>query len=240
MIYRCIKKSSELNFNGLGGILILKKDLYITNSDNIIIKSDNMKLELKIVDLLAKNIEKEFTINEIAKTLEEYYSFVHRTVNKLAKDGMIVKNRVGKSHLCSLNLDNEKTSVLIQLSEIEKKENFYITNKELKLILEDFVKSLEPQIKNIITIILFGSYAKGTATKESDIDILLIRKERIEIEKITKEIYAKYGKEITPILMLVNDFKEQKDKSMIKEMIKNHYVLYGVENFVDLVFKKWK
>lgn len=199
-----------------------------------------MKLELKIVGLLAKDAEKRFTINEIAKTLDEYYSFVHRTVNRLSKDGVIVKDKVGRAYLCSLNLENEKSATLVQLGEIEKRENFYIANKGLKLVLEDFVDSLEPQHKNIITIILFGSYAKGTATKESDIDILLISRGKIEIEieKITKEIYAKYGKEITPIVMTRNDFKEQKDKVAIREMVKDHCVLYGVENFVNLVFRK--
>jgi predicted nucleotidyltransferase/predicted transcriptional regulator len=205
---------------------------------NLVTKRDNMKLESKIVDLLAKNMERGFTINGIAKNLEEFYSFVHRTVNKLSKDGVVIKTKVGKSYLCSLNLENEKTATLIQLSEIEKRESLYTVNKELKLILEDFIRTLESQHKNIIAIILFGSYAKGTATKESDIDILLISNEKIEIEKVAKEIYAKYGKEIIPILMTQNDFKKQKDKAVITEMIKNHYVLHGVENFVNLVFRK--
>ena len=197
-----------------------------------------MKLELKIVDLLAKDAEKKFTINEIAKNLEEFYSFVHRTVNKLSKDGVVIKTKVGKSYLCSLNLENEKSATLIQLSEIEKRENLYIANKELKLVLEDFIRTLESQHKNIITVILFGSYAKGTATKESDIDILLISNEKIEIEKVIKGIYAKYGKEIMPIVMTQNDFKKQKDKAVITEIVKDHYVLYGVENFINLVFRK--
>lgn len=50
-----------------------------------------MKLELKIIDLLARNMERKFTINEIAKSLEEYYSFVHRTVNKLSGE---LKNNI--------------------------------------------------------------------------------------------------------------------------------------------------
>ena len=45
-----------------------------------------MKIELKIIDLLARNIDKKFTINEIAKETNEYYSFVHKTINKLNKD----------------------------------------------------------------------------------------------------------------------------------------------------------
>lgn len=194
-----------------------------------------MKLELKIVDLLARNTERKFTINEIAKSLKEYYSFVHRTVNKLIKDNVITKEKVGKSHLCSINLRNEKTIILIQLSEIEKKNEFYNSNKEIKLILEDFIESV--RLINPISIVLFGSHVKGITTKESDIDILLISKTKAKIDKITKEMYAKYGKEINVIVMDSEDFKRQKDKTLIKEVIKDHYVLYGVEKFVNLVFE---
>ena len=204
---------------------------------NLATKRDNMKLELKIVDLLARNIERKFTINEIAKSLEEYYSFVHRTTNKLIKDEVVTKEKAGKSHLCSINLGAEKTVALIQLSEIERKNDFYNSNKELKIILEDFVKPIESTI-NTISIVLFGSYAKGTATKESDIDILLISETKTGIDKITKEIHAKYGKEINAVVMTSEDFKKQKGKEIIKEIIKNHYVLYGAENFVRLVFGK--
>lgn len=190
---------------------------------------------MKTVDLLARNLEKSFTINKIAKSLDEYYSLVHRTVQQLSRDGVLKKDRVGNSHICSLNLENEKALTLVKLSEIERREEFNSKNRELKLILEDFVKSLEPQHGRIVTIVLFGSYAKGTATKGSDLDILLVVSEKIGIDKITREIYSKYGKEIMPMVMTRTDFKSQKDKPVIKEIIENHYVLYGVENFVNMV-----
>jgi predicted nucleotidyltransferase/predicted transcriptional regulator len=212
------------------------KALYITYSDNIIINSDNMKLELRIIDLLARNRERKFTINEIAKSLKGYYSFVHKTVNKLIEEGLILKEKAGKSYMCSINLENEKTIALMQLSEIEKKNEFYDANRELKLILEDFVKLAEPVV-NPISIVLFGSYSKNTATKESDIDILLICKSKAGIDKITKEVYSKFGKEINAIAMTPKEFKKQRDKALIKEIIKDHYVLYGVEKFVNLVLK---
>jgi len=196
-----------------------------------------MNLELKIIDLLSKNMEKRFTINEIAKNLGEYYSFVHKIANRLSKEDVLTKTKAGNSYLCSLNLSNEKTLVLIQLSEIKKREELY-TDKALKLILDDFVKSHESLNKNIAAVVLFGSYAKGTATGESDIDILLIGKSAVGAEKITREIYAKYGKEISPIMMTATDFKKQKAEAVIREIIKNHYVLYGVDNFVKLVFEK--
>ncbi len=196
-----------------------------------------MKIELKIVELLARDTEKKFTINEIAKALKEYYSFVHRTVNKLAKDGVVTRDKAGNSYLCTLNTASERTRVLIQLSEIEKRDELYDSNKELKLVLEDFVKSAGSQI-DIASIVLFGSYAKGSATKESDIDVLLISREKEGIDKVTKEIHAKYGKEISIVLMSPKDFKKQKDNALIKEIINSHYILHGTEKFVNLVFRK--
>jgi predicted nucleotidyltransferase len=195
-----------------------------------------MKLELKIVDLLARNTERRFIINEIAKSLKEYYSFVHRTVNKLTRDGVIAREKAGRAYLCSLDLSSEKAMTLIELSEIEKKNDFYGSNKELKLILEDLVRSAEA-MAGATSVILFGSYAKGAAAKESDIDILLIGKAKEGIDKITREMYAKYGKEINVVVMTSDDFKKQKGKALIKEIIKCHYVLFGVEKFVNLVFK---
>ena len=56
-----------------------------------------MKIELKIVDFLVRNSDQKLTINEIAKGTKEYYSFVHRTVNNLVKDGVITKVKAGHS-----------------------------------------------------------------------------------------------------------------------------------------------
>jgi predicted nucleotidyltransferase len=195
-----------------------------------------MRLELRIIDLLARNTERKFTINEIAKSLEEYYSFVHRTINKLIKDCVIIKEKAGRSYLCSINLSDEKAIALIQLSEIEKRDEFYISNKELKVILDDFVKSAESAF-NPISVVLFGSYAKGTETKDSDIDILSISKTKNGFDRLVRDIYSKYGKEINMIAMTPDDFRRQKDEALIKEIIKEHYILFGFEKFVSLVFK---
>ncbi|MCG2724387.1 nucleotidyltransferase domain-containing protein [archaeon] len=193
-----------------------------------------MKLELRIIDLLARNTEKSITINEIARSLDEHYSLVYRVVDKLATEGTIIKNRVGKADICSLNPENEKTAALLSMAEIEKREEFYSANKELKLMLKDFLESLDMKFGDS-AVVLFGSYAKGTAIKESDVDILLINKGNVNAEKATREIYAKYGKEISAIVITPSDFKKQINSAIIKEIIKNHYVLHGAEYFVKQV-----
>lgn len=195
-----------------------------------------MKIHLKVVDFLARNMDKKLTINGVSKSTGEHYSFVHRTINKLAKDGVIKKEKAGKAYLCSLNFENEKTLILLQLSEIEKRNELYEKNGELRIILEDFVRSAEKQ-SGVASIVLFGSYSKGAASRGSDIDILLVSSKNFRAEKITKEMYAKYGKEINTIVMAQKDFRKQKDSALVKEIINNHHVLYGAEKFVGLLFR---
>ena len=196
-----------------------------------------MRLELKIIDLMSKNLEKGFTINEIAKTLNEAYSFVNRVINRLIEDKVIIAKKVGKAIVCSLNLENDKTIALLHLNEVNRKESFYNENKKIKLILEDFLENLKSKFKdNLLFIAVFGSYAKGTAAKESDIDILIVAKKKPEITGMIREIHAKYGKEIVPILMTQTELKKQKEKPIIKEVIKHHYILHGFEEFIDMVY----
>ena len=192
-----------------------------------------MKLELKIVDLLLRNKEKDFTIHEISKTLKQHYSLVHRFIEKLAKDNILVKKKIGKAYICSLNLENEKTHIILTLSEIERKEEFYSKNKEIRLILEDLVNSLKEVFRaKLDSVVLFGSYANGTASKDSDIDILILAKNKSSINKKIKELYAKYGREISVIMLTPRELEQQKQKEFVKEIIKNHYVLYGSEKFI--------
>ena len=198
-----------------------------------------MRLELKIIDLMSKNLEKSFTINEIAKTLNKAYSFVNRTVNMLIKDKVILAKRVGKALVCSINLGNDKTIALLHLNEVNRKEKFYKENKQIKLSLEDFLDKLKLKFKkNLIFVAIFGSYAKEMATKESDIDILIIVKKKDEITSIIRESHAKYGKEIAPVLMIPTEFKKQKEKPIIKEIIKYHYILHGFEEFIGMIYKE--
>ncbi|MBI2129279.1 nucleotidyltransferase domain-containing protein [Candidatus Woesearchaeota archaeon] len=102
--------------------------------------------------------------------------------------------------------------------------------------MEDLINSIQAKA-NISAVILFGSYAKGAAAKKSDIDVLVVGKVKTGIDKIAKEIYAKYGKEINMVMMASNEFKKQRDKAIIREIVNNHYVLHGAEKFVNLAFK---
>jgi predicted nucleotidyltransferase len=107
--------------------------------------------------------------------------------------------------------------------------------QSLKLVVDDLLDSLRPQVKNLLAAVLYGSRARGTATQSSDIDLLLIRKGRLEIEKTTRSVFAKYGRVLSPVVMTITDFRRQRDKALVQEIVKDHYVLLGAESFVRLI-----
>jgi predicted nucleotidyltransferase len=85
-------------------------------------------------------------------------------------------------------------------------------------LFEDIIKKHPNEM-----IILFGSYAKFSAKKDSDIDIyvdsnsLAIKK---AIEGINSKINVKVG-------------KFNKEDLLIKEIIKNHIIIQGVERYYE-------
>ena len=101
------------------------------------------------------------------------------------------------------------------------------------MILEDLVNSLKEIFRaKLDSVVLFGSYAKGTASKDSDIDILILAKNKAPIFREIKDLYAKYGREINVIILTPKELEQQKQKEFVKEIIKNHYILYGSEKFI--------
>jgi predicted nucleotidyltransferase len=85
-----------------------------------------------------------------------------------------------------------------------------------KDIKQEIIESLYPHLDKIIAIFLYGSHARGEATEDSDIDVLVIAKEKFKVEKkekleITLVLEENISKAIklNPILMY-SIFKEAK------------------------------
>lgn len=187
-----------------------------------------MRLQLRIIGLLSK--KQALTINQTAKELNETYSFVNRIIKEMINEGLIKKQKIGHSLLCSLNIKNDKTKALMALNEVDKKQEFLEKNKEIKLIAEEILREVKAD-----SIAIFGSYAKNTQTKESDIDIFILAEEKADLTSLIRDVHSRYGREISPILLSKKQLKKQKDKPIIREIIKYHVVLTGFENFINLM-----
>jgi predicted nucleotidyltransferase len=112
--------------------------------------------------------------------------------------------------------------------------------KMLNKVLNGFLEKCREKFKDdLISIILFGSYARGTATKYSDIDLLIIAKNlpkrRIDRYKIIKDIdlefLKKYYITLSPILIEPEELSTKSINPLIYGILTGHKIIYDKNNF---------
>ena len=202
------------------------------------------KTLLKIVRLMRKDLNKGLTILEISKRLKIGYHPAYNHIIEMEKEGIVKVERVGSAKKCSLILGNEKTRHLLEEVDIARKEEIYQKNLRLRQVEGLISKLTEKFISEILSVVLFGSYAKGKAGKQSDIDILFIvsnLKDKTLREGIERECAAyqySHNIKISPLITNIEEFRKilkLKELNVGKEIKENGISLYGHELFWRII-----
>lgn len=156
-----------------------------------------------------------YSINEISKQLNKAYPFINRKVSDLLKNNILRKVTVGKSHLCSLNLANEKTRLMLSELELSKKE-LIESDAEYKKKIEVIHAFIEKDnfYTNIHCVLLAGKY---TVFIISDL-------------KHRHEIYSKFTDVIVIDPTELGEFFLS-----TKEAFLDNTVIYGAPKFFEFV-----
>jgi len=173
-------------------------------------------IESEIVLVLLRN---KSHLREISRILKESHSTILRKINELVKENILDYKREGKNKVFFIK-DNLKARNYIYSAEIHKLNKLLKKHPELSIIFEDIKKYF---LKGMI--ILFGSYAKGNPKEDSDIDIYLETNNnnlKNNIKDINSKLSIKIGGFDTKSLL-------------IKEIIKNHIIIRGLEDFYERV-----
>lgn len=93
-------------------------------------------LEQEIIRLYSGDVSSVYSINQIAGRLGKRYPYINKKVTILIKNRIFKKTVVGRSYLCSLNLENEETIYLLILNEIKKKREALRKTPELQTTME--------------------------------------------------------------------------------------------------------
>jgi predicted nucleotidyltransferase len=188
-------------------------------------------LKEKIIKYLLENKHKKPSIREISKALNTDYKNTFNTLSQL-KD-LVSKEKIGNTNIISLNLIPND---IIYKTEEKRKEEFIEENKKTSLILEDIISLNYP----LFIILIFGSYVKNIKTKRSDIDLCVISDNKEKIKNLISKI------NLLPLKIEVHDFSisefesmlKTKENNIAKEIIKKNIILYGKENYYNLI-SKW-
>lgn len=171
----------------------------------------------------------KLTATEISKETKIPRRTASRILDKLIKANLIRYIIEGKNKKYYLDLKDQRIKFLIGFIEYYKSLKFSLEEKSIFLMIEDIIK-----LKDIV---LFGSYAKGNATKESDIDILVIGNE----SKKAREIARKQIKQINLHFSTLEDFEKllKKKNTLAIEIMKNH-IIFGNSQFIELCWRFYR
>ena len=116
--------------------------------------------------------------------------------------------------------------------------------EEVKMAINEFVEACKEKFgEDLISIVLFGSYARGNFKESSDVDLLVIAKnlpgkwrERKKLfEEITKKIGEKYGRYIEIIPLTEKEFISNINhyNSLFITFLLGHKVFFDKNFFVS-------
>jgi len=195
--------------------------------------------EQEIIALFLKSPYESYTVYGIAKKLNRYVSQVQKAIKHLGEKKIISIKKLGtKTSRCSMNLSTADADVLASVSLYAKRE-FLKKNLKIKFISNEIEKKFGGDL--YITL-LFGSYAKASTTKKSDIDLCFIIQDEANADKFKSKVRAILGN--FSYKMHINvftvewfyDMMKQKD-TVGREILKASIVLHGHDLYYSLVKK---
>ncbi|MBS3158916.1 nucleotidyltransferase domain-containing protein [Candidatus Woesearchaeota archaeon] len=190
--------------------------------------------EQRIMEVLLPQPFKAYSVRQLSKLIKNSYALTHKSVNSLITRKMAAGNKVGNSIACRLSLAG--SAQLLAATSLTYT-NKYLSNAKFGFIIDEIKDKLST---SIYIMILFGSHAKKTAEKSSDVDVLFVVQNEKDIEKVRKDVRAilsstaiKFEFEVITSEWLLKMFDER--NSVGREALEASIILHGAEQYYTLV-----
>lgn len=189
---------------------------------------------IKLLKTLLASPKETYTIRALSKKAGINYRQAYEEAIKMNKDNLISIAKQGNSSICSINLQTD--TALYAYVESLRTRDFIKNSNKIQLV----AKELEKISTSFCTAILFGSHAKGKATKDSDIDILLVSKNPEETEQEANAALStlSYNMHISSVSEeSFNEMRQKKGLNVVNELEGSHIILAGYEDYCRLMAK---
>lgn len=161
------------------------------------------------------------------------YKNTYNYIKEFVASGAIIQNPVGNTTLVEI-----KSTSNPEIYSVEKKrtEEFLLKNPKLNIV-KNYIEELNYPF---LIALVFGSYVKDKKTESSDVDLCII----LDNKGKSKELQEKLN--LLSLKLEIHEFTTNEFISMIEktqnnlghEIIKNNVLLYGIENYYNLI-SKW-
>lgn len=184
-----------------------------------------MTSDIEILKLLLGMKEERFTIRRIAQELRINYRIAYEHVMGLEKDGLIKITRAGNSKICEFSGRFDS-----RVFEAEYSRRMALLRNKDFLVLHNRLAGLRfPFIA-----LLFGSHAKGTAGRHSDVDILAVGGDGKEIQAAVSLLPDKIHLTAVSYESFIR-MARSREFTAVSEALRGNIILVGIEEYYRLM-----
>lgn len=200
---------------------------------------------MPVLKVFKSSLHKPLRLADIEKRIGLSHQSVFRKM-KILKDNEIL---IKEGNYYRTNLENSLALKILELISAGEKEEFFKKYSKFKEPVSQII-NFAYNSKEILYMILFGSYATDKAAKTSDIDIFVVMKNdeiRKRLDSLLSQIEGgyflkKYG--FAPVYATQKDVKEMinERKKFIQAIIEEGIIIYGEENYfkeMQKILKDW-
>jgi predicted nucleotidyltransferase len=188
----------------------------------------------KVLALFTTNYKTSCYLREIARETQVDVKAISIQLNRLEKTNILTSIQKGKNKEYRLNLNNYLTQYYLVLAECFLTIEYLYNNFEVKKLVSETADNLGK------TALLFGSFAKGNMTQESDMDILIIGDSKPDLS-VFKEIGNLLSREINIKYVSEKQFSNglENNDPLIMEAVANHIVLKGIDSLCNMLWRHY-
>ena len=182
--------------------------------------------KVRILRFLVKT-QAQLNGREIAKYVGLSHVKVHAALKDLTRHGIVHMRSLGNALVYWLNEDHFLVKEIIRPA-FEKENDVF---EHITRIIVRTIKSAR-----LLSVILFGSFAKGGASADSDIDMAIVYSSTKntslvlqELSEAEKKITVLFGNRLAGVLLGIDEFQEKfkKGDHFVKEIVRTGKVIYG-------------
>ncbi len=167
--------------------------------------------KIRILRLFFSDIEREYSIEDVAKGIGLSLGTVHPAMGQLVDSRIIRVRKIGRTKIYVLNRSNRLFEELLAL----------FRNESVGLTKLAFKFTVMSNKKGLKSVILFGSVAKaGYVSEAGDIDLLFICEDELVRDRIHEEtsllsqrFLADYDVVVSPLCLTTSEVRDRMKRS---------------------------
>nr|AQS29708.1 hypothetical protein [uncultured archaeon] len=184
----------------------------------------------KILNLYYENKKASFHLREIARKTKLYPNSVTRFLNQLEKEGILASQKEGNLKKYKIK-KSEKLNNIFSSFDIERLNKLPLARRRA------ITYFLDKLSEKPVIVLLFGSTAKETFRKDSDIDLLLIVNKKIGVDKAKDYVDSQVGIKTNCFQITYDEFIKEiklKEDKVIQSALNTGYPIFNQMLFYEV------